>query len=1391
MYLPHAVRRTAGALAFFALLTSTPALAEGPSRPAASPAVTRTPAVPVWFEPNVGQFAPRVRFASTSAHARLALTDAGFDVTVAGREGARTLALRFAGAQAGPAVEGLQRLPGVSHYYIGRDRAAWREHVPQFGRVSYANVWTGIDAVVYGADDHLEYDFIVAPGRDPRAIALELEGADDMSIARDGSLLVSVGDARIVQRAPIAYQDVEGVRVPVEAAYRLAHDRVGFDIGTYDRTRPLVIDPIVIVYASFLGGSSTEFVEPGSQTAGIAIDGAGDIIVALDTNSTDLPGTALTALVTPNIAIVKINPTASAVLFTTYLGGNEFDSRGNIDTDPAGNIYLTGRTTSTDLPVTAGAIRTTILGSDTGDGLLAQFSSSGTLQYLTYIGGGGSDSAEAVSFANGKVYVTGSTSSTDLPATPNAAQATAGGDFDAWVARFDLSQPSPLEYLSYLGGSGQDAAFSLAVDGVGRFSIAGFTRSTGFPVSINARQTSLNGGADAFVTRFAANGSIDYSTYLGGSSASTTENAKVALDASGAFLLTGFTDSADFPAGTATPVFQATKAAGSDVFVARLDPSLAPPQQITARTFIGGSAVDGVIPSAARGDFAISVAQDASGNVYVTGFTSSSDFPVANATDSSYGGAYDVFVSKLDPTLSTLLFSTFVGGASDDRGYAVLVDATNAIHVLGRTASLAPFTPVAGGGGAPLDSSLGGSVDAFIIKFADSTPPTATGIAPLSGPTTGGTPFAITGTGFLVGASVTFGGTPATGVQVTSTRIVGVSPSVGGAGNVAVLVTNPDGQSATVTGGFTYVVPGPVPTVTGVVPNSGSIAGGTSVTITGTNFANHALTGVTFDLVAATNVVVVSATTITARTPAHGAGVVEVRVTNPDGGSSALVNGYTYVADADNDGIPDDWEVDNGLDPTDPTDAGEDADDDGASNEKEYQDGTDPNATETKYFAEGATIGIFTTQFAVANPDRFRTATTVFEFQTTTGDILKVSRTILPLQRVTVRPGTDVVGLEDAEFSTVIRSNLFVAADRTMTWDANVYGSHAETGVASPNATWYLAEGATIGSFNLFYLIQNPNAVPATVRVRYLLANGAPVEKDYDVAAKSRANIWVNFEEINGVSLANRELSAVLTTSASTPIIVERAMYLDAPGQAFNAGHESAGVNQPATDWFLAEGATGSFMDMFILVANPNPAPAHLTVQYLLTTGAPITRTYTADPNSRFNIWVDLEPGLEDVAVSTVIASDVPVIVERALWWPNEPASWYEAHNSPGTTATGQTWALGEGEVGGDNGFETYVLLANTSAFAGTARVTLLFEDGSPSVSKDVALPANSRVNVPIGEADAVGGFGAAAQNKRFGVLVESLGAQPAAIVVERAMYASQGSQFWAAGTNALAARVR
>ena len=408
--------------------------------------MTRSPALPTWFEPNVGQFAPDVRFASAAQHYRLSLTHAGIGVSVPvpAEAGAghveRSLWLRFAGARPVMPIEGRQRLPGVSHYYLGNDRSQWREHVAQFGRVQYSQVWDGIDAVVYGSAAQLEYDFIVAPGHDPRTIALDLDGADSVSIDRDGALVVDVDGAHVVQRAPVAYQEIAGTRRTVDVAYRIEGTRVGFTVGQYDRTRPLVIDPIVIVYASFLGGSGSEFVEANSQTAGIAVDSAGNLIVALDTNSVNLPAATNAAPASSNILIVKVNPTASAVIFSTYLGGSGADTRGNLDVDPNGAIYVSGRTESTNLPVTAGAIRATIGATDPADGLLARFTPAGVLDYLTYIGGAGTDSAEAVAFARGKVYVTGSTSSADLPVTPDAAQKTFAGVFDAWIARLDLSK---------------------------------------------------------------------------------------------------------------------------------------------------------------------------------------------------------------------------------------------------------------------------------------------------------------------------------------------------------------------------------------------------------------------------------------------------------------------------------------------------------------------------------------------------------------------------------------------------------------------------------------------------------------------------------------------------------------------------------------------------------------------------------------------------------------------------------------------------------------------------------------------------------------------------------------------------------------------------------------
>jgi hypothetical protein len=314
----------------------------------------------------------------------------------------------------------------------------------------------------------------------------------------------------------------------------------------------------------------------------------------------------------------------------------------------------------------------------------------------------------------------------------------------------------------------------------------------------------------------------------------------------------------------------------------------------------------------------------------------------------------------------------------------------------------------------------------------------------------------------------------------------------------------------------------------------------------------------------------------------------------------------------------------------------------------------------------------------------------------------------------------------------------------------------------------------------LFYLIENPNEQTVNAHVKYLLPSGRPVEKDYSVAPRCRSNIWV---DVDDPRLANTDVSAVITTDL--PAIVERAMYLSAPGRRFNAGHESAGVRAPATEWFLAEGATGEFFDLFVLVANPGETTAEVTATFLLPDGASIQQQHQVGPESRYNLWVDtLDPRLADTAVSTIITSTngVPLVVERAMWWPGPAAStWAEAHSSAGLTSTGRKWALAEGEVGGSRGVETYILIANRGT-ADTARVTLYYEDGT-NESRDFPVAATSRTNVAVALE-----FPNSA-GKCFGAIVEALGPSPQ-IAVERAIYSNAGGAIWAAGADALATKL-
>jgi hypothetical protein len=445
------------------------------------------------------------------------------------------------------------------------------------------------------------------------------------------------------------------------------------------------------------------------------------------------------------------------------------------------------------------------------------------------------------------------------------------------------------------------------------------------------------------------------------------------------------------------------------------------------------------------------------------------------------------------------------------------------------------------------------------------------------------------------------------------------------------------------------------------------------------------------------------------------------------------------------------------------------------------------SGTFTRYLAEGATSAFFDTQIELLNTTTTDTVARL-DFLLSGGTTITHAAPVKARSRATIRPAT-IDGLEWAEFSTVIQSPTPLSVDRTMTWDGTAFGSHAETAISAPATRWYLAEGATIAGFNLFYLLQNPSPFAVSAIVTYLLPSAPPLRKVYVLPPLSRTNIWVNQDDPR---LASAEVSAVI--DASRPIIVERSMYRDVPGQVFGAGHASAGVTQARTRWFLAEGNTGPYFDLFVLVANPSLTPAPITATFLLPDGSTRTKDYVVPAESRFTIWLDeeelpsgsgLKP-LANTAVSTTITStaDVPIIVERSMWWPGNGATWHEGHNSPAAGFTGTRWAIAGGQTGGPRDVETYLLVANTAAEPGTAIVTLFFEDGT-TAERTFPLRPTSRLNV------AVAAEFPESHGRSYGATVESVGSVPAPVIVERATYSSAGGRTWAAGSATLATRIR
>jgi hypothetical protein len=391
----------------------------------------------------------------------------------------------------------------------------------------------------------------------------------------------------------------------------------------------------------------------------------------------------------------------------------------------------------------------------------------------------------------------------------------------------------------------------------------------------------------------------------------------------------------------------------------------------------------------------------------------------------------------------------------------------------------------------------------------------------------------------------------------------------------------------------------------------------------------------------------------------------------------------------------------------------------------------------------------------------------------------------VPARRHATVVASSVAGLETADFSTIVETDRVIVTERTMVWTTgDRHGSHTEAAVKAPSTLWLLAEGATHGAFSLFYLLENAEATDAQIQIQYIQPPPhLTISRTYTVPAHTRTTIPVDDEP----GLEAADVSARIGSINDVPIIAERAMYFSTGGVPFRGGHGSAGVTQPQKHWFFAEGATGSFFNTFLLLANPDQGlPAHVTVSYLLPDGTVIPAIHDLDPSTRETINVATEaPELANTAVSMVVDSNVAIVAERSMYWP--AADWTEAHNTPGATETGTVWAVAGGEEGGACNAQTYVLIANTSAFAGTARVAVLRDNAAP-MTIEVPLAANSRTNVPIGPTPEF----AAALGTRFGVLIESLGATPAQIVVERSTYSnSANGGVWAAGGAALATRLQ
>jgi hypothetical protein len=682
--------------------------------------------MPLSFIPNRGQVDEKAKYYAKGSGYTLWLTAEGlvFDQAIlprkeraagtgAGGEKPRrdVSSLVFVNANPDPAMMAVAETGHRVSYFIGNDPAKWHSDIPTSQAVLYKDLYQGIDLKVYGVAKQIEYDWIVKPGVNPGAIRFACQGVKGTRIDDAGNLLLETEGGELIHHRPLTYQDIDGARVSVQAAYRqTGENSYGFTVGEYDKNHQLIIDPLVLLYSTYLGGRGTDY---GYD---IAADKSGNVYVTGTTDSADFP-TRNPYQTDPSYYdfdafVTKIDTTQSgsdSLIYSTYLGGEGSDSGNGIAADDSGNVYVTGTTASTDFP-TRNPYQT-----DQGNydvdvfvtKINTNISGPASLVYSTYLGGRDNDYGKGIAADDsGNAYVAGETASSDFPIR-NSYQ-TYKGNQDAFVSRIDTIQSgaASLVYSTYLGGGSWDDGYGIAADKNGNVFVTGFTESFDFP--IKNQYQAYKGSQDAFVTRINTTqsgvASLIYSTYLGG--AGTDRGYGIAADDTGNAYLTGSTDSTNFP--TKNPYQTKQSIYHGDAFVTRINTTQSGAASLVYSTYLGGGSWDD----------GYGIAADNKGNVYVTGTTYSTNFPTQYPSQKLSKGNSDCFITKMDTTqtgAASLVYSTYLGGGDNDISSGIALDNSGNVYITGETWSTNFPTQY------PYQNDQG-FLDAFVAKLSFTWP---------------------------------------------------------------------------------------------------------------------------------------------------------------------------------------------------------------------------------------------------------------------------------------------------------------------------------------------------------------------------------------------------------------------------------------------------------------------------------------------------------------------------------------------------------------------------------------------------------------------------------------------------------------------------------------------